>query len=650
MGIFRQLTVLLVGTTALHGAMATHHTYQVSGAISANINAYPRSGAGVPNDYTPISVSCPDRRPAIRNASHVSALSSQEREWIQQRRNETVPHIRRLLSRLSIPGFDSDDYLRGVEDDSEALPTIGLAVSGGGYRAMLSGAGALAAWDSRSDGSETNSNLGGVLQSATFLSGLSGGAWLVGSLYVNGWSSVHDLRRSGSLWQTQSTLLEGPEHVSLLSYYSEISGSVGDKGGAGYERSITDYWGRMLSRQLVDASDGGPGITFSAIANLAQFRNAETPLPIITAVGRDPGETVISTNSTVFEFSPWELGSQDPTLRAYAPLRYVGSAFDGGELPNREECITGFDNAGFVMGTSSSLFNAIVLELRNPDSQHTPDGIPSFLISGVTDVLSKFGETNNDIADWSPNPFRNYNNRHPISSDSERLTLVDGGEDGQNIPYHPHLITERQVDVVFSIDSSADTELGWPNGASIIATYERSLANISEGTGFPVVPGSHTFINLGLNTRPVFFGCDTSNITERAPLIIYLPNFPYIYQSNISTFSMSISEGERDAMIQNGWAVATMHNATRDESWPICVGCAILHHSFERTNTTVPEACRSCFNQYCWNGTIDESEPAPYEPTPFGTLIEVEGAASVMAGNAAVAMLIFAVASTSLML
>src|SRR5699024_2735824 len=136
------------------------------------------------------------------------------------------------------------------------------------------------------------------------------------------------------------------------------------KDQAGYDRSITDYWGRMLSYQLINATDGGPGFTFSSIADDAGFSSGKTPLPFLIADGRAPGQKVSSSNSTIFEFTPWELGSSDPTLDGFVPLRYVGSKFNNGTLPSSEKCIEGFDNAGFVMGTSSSLFNQIVLYLK----------------------------------------------------------------------------------------------------------------------------------------------------------------------------------------------------------------------------------------------------------------------------------------------
>ena len=85
-----------------------------------------------------------------------------------------------------------------------ANPTIGLAFSGGGYRAMLAGAGELLALDSRA----TNpSVLSGILQSSNYIAGLSGGSWLVGSLASNDLIPVDQLLREDKLWDIQNSLV-----------------------------------------------------------------------------------------------------------------------------------------------------------------------------------------------------------------------------------------------------------------------------------------------------------------------------------------------------------------------------------------------------------------------------------------------------------
>lgn len=197
--------------------------------------------------------------------------------------------------------------------------------------------------------------------------------------------------------------------------------------------------------------------------------------------------------------------------------------------------------------------------------------------------------------------------------------LIPPCQDLQNIPFHPLIQPDRNVDVIFAIDSSADTvadsALNWPNGTAMVATYERSLNDtMQNGTAFPAIPDQNTFVNLGLNNRPTFFGCNASNSTGHTPLIVYLPNSPYVYTSNTSTFQMEYNNTERDAMIQNGYDIVTQGNGTRDSEWPSCVGCAILSRSWNRTNTDVPEVCQKCFTKYCWDGKVDSKTPKPYFP------------------------------------
>ena len=74
---------------------------------------------------------------------------------------------------------------------------------------MLNGAGGVKAFDSRSTGSTDQGNMGGLLQSATYISGLSGGGWLVGSIYTNNFTTVHDAVETKKLWQFGESILEG---------------------------------------------------------------------------------------------------------------------------------------------------------------------------------------------------------------------------------------------------------------------------------------------------------------------------------------------------------------------------------------------------------------------------------------------------------
>jgi lysophospholipase len=537
--------------------------------------------------------------------------------------------MRAFLERVKIDGFDVGNYFNTHRDNTTALPNIALSFSGGGYRALLNGAGGLAAFDDRTAGSTNAGHLGGLLQASTYVSALSGGGWMIGSIYANNFTSVEAITSQGndtSIWQFQNSLFEGPptRGIQLLStaqYFENLISTVNDKADSdagNFNTSITDLYGRGLSFQLINASDGAPAYTFSSIQDGPKFSTGEAPMPILVADERSPGDLIISLNATVFEFNPYEMGSFDPTTYGFAPLKYIGSNFSQGQLPQDQSCIAGFDNLGFVMGTSSSLFNQIFLTL---DSFNVPDIVRNLASS----ILTRIGRDSNDIADYTPNPFYQFHTETNPSASHKRLTLVDGGEDLQNIPLNPVIQPVRQVDVIFAVDSSADTieaddpSQNWPNGTALVATYQRANTPIMNSTSFPYIPGQDTFVALGLNNRPTFFGCDSKNVTKGnniPPLIVYLPNSPYVFWSNTSTFDkLSYTLGERAGMIENGYDVVTQGNSTREgaSNWPTCVGCAVLSRSLERNGQAVPDVCKQCFQQYCWNGTTVEKS-APYNP------------------------------------
>ncbi|KAH0299636.1 hypothetical protein KCU71_g12322, partial [Aureobasidium melanogenum] len=105
-----------------------------------------RAAPEAPNGYIPTHVDCPSDRPVIREAS---TLSNNETEWLYVRRNNTVSAMRDLLGRMNITGLDTNSYIDSAANNVSALPNIAIAGSGGGYRAMMNYAGAVAAFDNR---------------------------------------------------------------------------------------------------------------------------------------------------------------------------------------------------------------------------------------------------------------------------------------------------------------------------------------------------------------------------------------------------------------------------------------------------------------------------------------------------------------------
>jgi lysophospholipase len=120
---------------------------------------------------------------------------------------------------VSLDGFDTDGFFN--TGNATDLPTLGIALSGGGYRAMLNGAGAVQGFDERTGGSTDTGKgrVGGILQSATYLAGLSGGNWMVGSMFVQNFSSVEAILKGDAtpgIWQLDQSIFEGELLLLLL--------------------------------------------------------------------------------------------------------------------------------------------------------------------------------------------------------------------------------------------------------------------------------------------------------------------------------------------------------------------------------------------------------------------------------------------------
>lgn len=535
--------------------------------------------------YAPRLASCP-LGPLVRSGT---SLSSSETSWLQKRQAKTDPALISFLLQLNLDDFDASSFVSGATKPI----TIGLAFSGGGYRAMLAGAGQFAAYDSRTAGED--STLKGLLQATTYIAGLSGGSWLVGTVAMNNFQSIDDIADS-NLWKLDRSIIDPGfiDPFTNIPYYTGINSAILAKSLSLNEVTVADIWGRALSYQFLNGFTGdGAGLTFSSLATKGVFANADMPFPAISALTRAPNTGVINLNSVLIEFNPFEIGSFDPSLAAFAQLKYVGTALDGGKVQRFRSCVTGFDNAGFVMGTSSALFTAFY-DLVNLSK------LPALLQNIIhAAVVVPYQNLNVVLASWAPNPFYSSSSKGFLQS-QKRLYLADGGIDGQNVPLQPLL--NRNLDVIFAHDNSADVT-GWPDGTAMIATYNRQFTSQGFGASkMPTVPDQNTFRNGNLTSRPAFFGCSANS--TNTPLVVYLANRPFSYWSNTSSFKLTYSDSEKRGMIRNGYETVTRKNGTIDSNWNVCVGCAVINREQVRQGIPQSDQCKQCFKQYCWDGSI----------------------------------------------
>ncbi|ANB11774.1 Plb2p [Sugiyamaella lignohabitans] len=629
------------------------------------------------------------------------------------------------------------DYTRLTKDGS--IPVIGIAFSGGGYRSLLTGAGALAAIDGRQHDTSclqgllsTNLDLDreddeddegedismayvpnndkephkaaqdeiaptkargleGILQAVSYVSGLSGGSWLIGSFLLNNMVSVFHLAACSSLWDFQMNLAIG-DHLDMrqlilsdfnfssvddlypsrkrpqgmayhyktetvrrtaeaqqfVEYHERIMEEVSKKRQAGFAISLTDYWARALSRKLLDIR-GDPGITWSDITTTGTFIKHEAPFPIAIALVHDPRLAIHSSHSTIIEFTPYEFGSWDRKVGAFSDIQYLGTDMIDWE-PVNDKCVRGYDNASFIMATSSSLFNdLLLLAIRHTNGlsqkvlskfRKLLDGIPGPLynreyalyknpfysppkpLSHLTHTSANVNingemkdqknqqieltekssdraafnrETLNKYSESFNNPFKN----------SKLLLLGDGGQDGQNLPLDPLLRPERKLDIIFAIDASSDVH-NYPNGTALRRPVGRYHSQDDYmRVPYPEIPPEEVLVELNPNNEPKFFGCSLDSYPTwdpqsetLPPLIVYVPNRQYTFNSNTSTTKLTYSRQESFAMVENGYYLMSNPFA---KNWPKCVGCAIVSRGMYRNGIEPPSYCEKCFRKYCIN-------------------------------------------------
>jgi lysophospholipase len=103
--------------------------------------------------YQPVSAKCPDT-PLVRDATE---LGSEESSYVSSRKTKADAALSAWLQKQG-------SFSNGSQ------PIVALASSGGGYRALLAGAGVIKALDGR----DSNTSVSGLYQALTYQAGLSG--------------------------------------------------------------------------------------------------------------------------------------------------------------------------------------------------------------------------------------------------------------------------------------------------------------------------------------------------------------------------------------------------------------------------------------------------------------------------------------------
>ncbi|TID22317.1 hypothetical protein E6O75_ATG11111 [Venturia nashicola] len=513
-------------------------------------------------EYAPRQEGCPTGQ-MLRPAD---GLSEKEKSYIEQRKLKA--------------GKSLAQWLKSVDNKfpEGEMPTVALVSSGGGYRAMLLGAGVLQAFDAR----DSNSSVKGLYQSFSYHAALSGGGWLQSSIQGNDHELVSKLKvelwdkflPKNSLW---------PLNTEAAPEFPAIKADIQAKAKAGFAPTITDVWGRFLSYQLLKGNDGGAAKTLSSISNSPSWKQFENPFPIMTATSVNDITTAQCdpTRETLqYEFSPYEFGSWDKGVASFTSTEFLGSKVENGVATG--SCYKGYDNLGYMLGTTSSKFQE--------DCGKSSISLIAGPLKAV--VLASRGATES-IKRENYAPFKNpffKSPASPIIQNQEELYLVDGGQADQNDPVWPLLQPARGVDVIFVNDNSADTDANYPNGTELLETYRQ--AQRVGLTRMPLIPAVDVFVSKGLHQRATFFGCgDASKAT-----LIFLPNFNYTtFDTGVPSSTFEYPTQLISDMIEAGGRVATQNG---DKEWPKCLACGIVEKKVKAE--ALPGGCKECLDKYCY--------------------------------------------------
>lgn len=240
--------------------------------------------------YTPVAGPCPQGFNLVRMAGSLGnqSLSTSEAAYVQARRSQVIPLAwKTYLTNVEATNVTLPAYVSSIlSGSSSETPNFGIATSGGGYRAAIFGAGVLNALDGR-NASSNNAGLGGLLQTATYIAGLSGGSWLLTSLAQANFPTIQQLifgypnaTVAGNSWGgwNADRGIYAPSYnpITETEYLTYLVDELQGKYDAGYTVTFADYWSRALARHFVNGTSSsnfddesythGAGVLWSSVA------------------------------------------------------------------------------------------------------------------------------------------------------------------------------------------------------------------------------------------------------------------------------------------------------------------------------------------------------------------------------------------------
>ena len=375
------------------------------------------------------------------------------------------------------------ENMLGIKLGNDENVTISFCCSGGGFRAMTSTLGFLM-------GAEEI----GLINSATYITGLSGSTWMMAPWTAQG----NNLKtfKENLIPKTQTNLVDLKNDPWPLDNLSKVVSQVFlPKYIFKQPLRLVDTYGVFLASKLF-SDFGNKRERIRLSHSQKRINNGNWIFPIYTAV--EVGPPYIW-----FEFTPYEIGSSQ--LNSYVPSWSFGRKFNNGQSIDKAP----EQSLGYFLAIFGSAF---AFSFKEGLNEFTKKIKYPLLRAAIKTSFRHAGQEEQRMSPASIHNFLRGIQGPPKYgnidfSNITDFTLVDAGI-AFNLPFPPLLRAERKTDIIIALDASSTIK-----NAPALKGAEKFAKN--NGLKFPKID----YTNLEKKTISVF---KDENDPE-TPVIIYLP-------------------------------------------------------------------------------------------------------------------------------
>lgn len=361
------------------------------------------------------------------------------------------------------------------KNSDQSVPNISIVCSGGGYRAMLYSLGALKGLEKV-----------GILDLATYLIGLSGSTWAIGTWLSSGLTldAFHKWLINNIGYQLNEL---DNEDFTLMAEVLLTKYCMGQPVG------FVDMYGAFIANDLFDCFSNEK-IMVHLSDQAERVKSATVPFPIYTAISAQHPKA----EYLWYEFTPYEVGAS--WLHAYVPTWAFGRKFKNGVSVNTAP----EQPFGTLLGTFG-LAVGITVERMFSEANVSEKMSSALLKTIIKKILNHYGDSRPISAEYANFAFGLPDR---LFKDLKVTDMVDAGINC-NLPYVPvsGMRTERKADVIIFIDASAGN----------IGDELKKVESYAHwhGLSFPTID----YDQIGKHAVSVFKDIQKSD----APIVIYVP-------------------------------------------------------------------------------------------------------------------------------